>query len=48
MGERQEDVLLRAGSSSHVLLLVVKLVVASLGAADQLGQWVLLLTGKHN
>lgn len=35
--------LLCADSTGHVLLLVVKLVVASLGAADQLGQRVVLM-----
>lgn len=32
-----------ADSAGHVLLLVVKLVVASLGAADHLGQRVVLM-----
>lgn len=41
-GEGQEDVFLCARSSGHVLLLVVKLIVASLGAADHLGQRVVL------
>lgn len=36
-----------ARSFSHVLLLVVKLVVASLGAADHLGQRVVLATETH-
>lgn len=43
MGEGQEDVFLCAYSTGHVFLLVVKLVVASLGAADHLGQRVVLL-----
>lgn len=34
-----------ADSTGHVLLLVVKLVVASLGAADHLGQRVVLKKG---
>lgn len=41
-GEGQEDVFLCACSFGHVLLLVVKLVVASLGTADHLGQRVVL------
>lgn len=41
-GEGQEDVFLCARSFGHVLLLVVKVVVAGLGAADHLGQRVVL------
>lgn len=43
VGEGEEDVLLCAHPAGHVLLLVVKLVVASLGAADHLGQRVVLM-----
>lgn len=42
-GEGQEDVFLCAQSSGHVLLVVVKPVVASLGAADHFGQRVALV-----
>lgn len=41
-GEGQEDVFLCAHPFGHVLLLVVKPVVASLGAADHLGERVVL------
>lgn len=47
VGERQEDVFLCAGSTGHVLFLVVKLVVAGLGAADHLRQRVVLMAEKH-
>lgn len=39
--------LLCACGRGHVLLLVVKLIVAGLGTANQLGQRVLLLTNKY-
>lgn len=48
MGEGQEDVFLCAGSAGHVLLLVVKLVVASLGAANHLGQRVVLMVDRQH
>lgn len=40
--EGQEDMLLCAGSTGHMLFLVVKFVVTSLSAADQFGQRVVL------
>lgn len=40
--EGQEDMLFCAGSTGHVLLLVVKFVVTGLSAADQFGQRVVL------
>lgn len=39
--------LLFAHGRGHVLLLVVELIVAGLGTANQLGQRVLLLTNKY-
>lgn len=42
MREGDKDVLLSAGARDHVLLLRVKLVVAALGASDQLGEGVVL------
>lgn len=39
--------LLCAHGRGHVLLLVVELIVAGLGTANQLGQRVLLLTNKY-
>lgn len=40
--EGDEDVILSAGARGHVLLLIVKLVVAGLRASDQLGERVVL------
>lgn len=47
VGEGQEDVLLCAHSTGHVLPLVVKFVVAGLGAANQLGQAFVLTVNRH-
>lgn len=38
--------LLCTDTTGHVLLLVVKFVVASLRAADHLGQWVVLMIDR--
>lgn len=43
MGEGHVDVFLCASSTGHVLLLVVKLVVASLSASNHLGQRIVLM-----
>lgn len=48
MGEGQEDVFLCADSIGHVLLLVVKLVVAGLGAANHLGQRIVLTVERQH
>ncbi len=48
VGEGQEDVFLRADPAGHVLLLVVKLVDASLGAANHLGQREVLMVERQN
>lgn len=48
VGQGQEDVFLCADSSGHLLLLVVKLVVAALSAPDQLGQAVFLTRRKYS
>ena len=42
MGERHQDVVLNAFTSDWVVLCIVKLVVAGLGAPDQLGKRVVL------
>lgn len=42
VGEGDEDVFVSAGARCHVLLLIVKLVVAALRASDQLGERVVL------
>jgi len=47
VGEGQEDVFLCAFSTGHVLLLVVKLVVTGLSAADHLGQGVVLIAVRQ-
>lgn len=40
--ERHQDVVLSAGTRDHVLLVIVKLVIAGLGASDQLSKRIVL------
>lgn len=42
----QKHVFFRAGSRGHMLLIIVKLVVAGLAASDELSKWVLLCDEK--
>lgn len=46
VGEGQEDMFLCASSTGHVLLLIVKLVAAGLGAADELRKTLVLMVKR--